>query len=507
MTTNRTSSNRILSHRVVSHLASSSRASSRRVPSSCVPPSCVPAHRPAAAHRRAAAMLRSAVPRALAAAGLAWVFFTPAHAADAGRVTTDDVSREAFLQPIDGLTEAERVQFLRGRTLFRQNWVVAPAQDRAFAGLGPVYNRLSCIACHPKNGRGDPPVNGERLQSMLVRLSVPGVGEHGGPKPHPAYGEQFNEEGIPGVPGEGRIVLGWKSVAHRGADGKTVALVAPVLELTDLAYGQFGRVLTSPRVGPQVYGLGLIDAVPAEAIEAQARAPKADGVKGRVNRVWDAAQQRMVAGRFGLKANAPNLRQQIAGAFVGDLGITSELFPTENCTPAQTACRAAPSGGHPELTHEQLDDITDYLALIAAPARRDRDAPQVVQGEALFAAAGCTQCHRPQWQTAADARDPRLAARSFEPYTDLLVHDMGPGLADGRPDYAANAREWRTPPLWGIGLIERVNGHTRYLHDGRARNLDEAVRWHDGEGHKARTRYERLAPEDRAALIAFLESL
>ena len=182
-------------------------------------------------------------------------------------------------------------------------------------------------------------------------------------------------------------------------------------------------------------------------------------------------------------------------------------FPDENCTAAQTACRQAPSGGHPELSHEQLEDITAYLSRVAAPERREVQAPQVQHGEALFAAVGCAVCHRPQWQTGAAAHDPALAGRSFAPYTDLLVHDMGAGLADGRPDYLANGREWRTPPLWGIGLIERVNGHTRYLHDGRARNLDEAVRWHDGEGRAARLRFERLAPADRAALLAFLGSL
>lgn len=430
----------------------------------------------------------------------------PVDADDAPRLLTNDLTREAFTQAVEGIDDAARAQFLRGRSLFRQNWVVAPAQDRAFAGLGPVYNRLSCIACHPKNGRGEAPAAGERMQSMLVRLSVPGRDAHGGPKPHPAYGDQFNEEGIPGVAGEGRIVVGWKTVAHRNADGGVQDLVLPTIAFADLAYGPLKGVLTSPRVGPQVYGLGLIDAIPEAEIEAQAAAAKPDGVRGRANRVWDAARQRLVVGRFGLKANAPTLRQQIAGAFVGDLGITSELFPQENCSAAQTACQRAPSGGHPELSHEQLDDITAYLSRIAAPARRAVQAPQIVQGEALFAAVGCAVCHRPRWQTA-EAADPLLAHRSFAPYTDLLVHDMGPGLADGRPDYLAQGREWRTPPLWGIGLVERVNGHTRYLHDGRARNLDEAVRWHDGEGRAARLRFETLAPADRAALLAFLASL
>jgi CxxC motif-containing protein (DUF1111 family) len=416
--------------------------------------------------------------------------------------------REAYLQPLPGLDDAGRERFFRGRSLFRQSWVIAPADDKA-AGLGPLYNRLACISCHQKNGRGRAPDGpDERMLSMLVRLSVPGRAADGGPNPHPAYGGQLNEEGVPGVPGEGRAALSWIELpAVTLAGGEKVAQRRPQVEFVDLAYGDLHGSLHSLRVGQPVYGLGLLEAVPAATLVRLAREAKPDGVRGRVNRVRDAATGRDVVGRFGFKANMPNLRQQIAGAFVGDLGITSPLFPSENCTAAQAACRAAPSAAHPELPAADLDAIEFYLAHVAPPPQRDADAPQVRDGAALFERIGCTACHRPELRTGPAPRFPLTAGRRIAPYTDLLLHDLGPGLADGRPDYRAGPRQWRTPPLWGIGLVPRINEHSQYLHDGRARNLQEAVLWHGGEAAAARRRYVELAPEARRALLAFLESL
>lgn len=421
---------------------------------------------------------------------------------------TRSSGRDAFEQPVAGLSAEERERFFRGRSLFQQSWVVAPARDSEVDGLGPLYNRLACVSCHARNGRGLPPERAdERMQSMLVRLSVPGVGPHGGPRAHPAYGDQFNEEGIPGVPGEGRVSLRWIEQSRRLPDGTLVSLRRPRLAFSGLAYGPAGRMLTSPRVGQQVVGMGLLDAVPDEALLALAAERKPDGVKGRVNRVWNPETGAIAIGRFGHKANMPSLDAQIAGAFLGDLGITSPAHPDENCTSVQRACRQAPSGGVPELSVAQLEAVSFYLAHLAVPARRNADDPQVRRGEALFAAAGCAQCHTPQLETAASARHPRLAGQVIAPFTDLLIHDMGPGLADGRPDFQASGRDWRTPPLWGIGLTEKISERPRYLHDGRARSLLEAVLWHGGEARLARQRVEALGRADRAALIAFLQSL
>lgn len=422
--------------------------------------------------------------------------------------TVIDASREAYSRPLPGLSDQDREVFFRGRSLFRQSWVVAPANDSAVDGLGPLYNRLACASCHQKNSRGTAPeAIGERMQSMLVRLSVAGTDDHGGPRPHPVYGDQLNEEGIPGVAGEGRAVIHWQHKTFRFKDGEQVNLRRPRLEFRELAYGRLQGVHTSPRVSPAVFGLGLLESVSAETLLALAQEVKPDGVKGRVNQVWDAAQQRTVAGRFGLKANAPNLRQQSAGAFIGDLGITSPLFLVENCGKGQTACRQAPSGDHPELTAEQLDAVEFYLAHLAVPARRKQDDPQVRRGESLFSRIGCSLCHRPALATTDHPKFPLLSRRTIAPYSDLLIHDMGPDLADHRPDYLANGQEWRTPPLWGIGLVPRINEQPRYLHDGRAKNLQEAILWHGGEAKAAQRRYAALPRSERQALLAFLASL
>ncbi len=421
-------------------------------------------------------------------------------------------SPELFAQPMAGLSENEREQFFRGRALVRQSWVVAPSKDSDFDGLGPLYNRLACISCHPRNGRGRPPEgNGDRMLSMLVRLSVPGTDAVGGPKPHPVYGGQFNEEGIPGVPGEGRAVLRWQDVPGVTlADGEVVALRRPALEFTALNYGPIDGVMTSLRVGQQMVGLGLLEAVPEAALLAMAAEEKADGVKGRVNRVWNPESATTVLGRFGYKANMPTVRIQSAGAFNGDLGITSPPFPQEDCTAAQTACRQAPSGGtqgEPELTRRQLDDVEFYLSHLALPPAPAMTSPAVVQGAERFVAIGCAACHRPTLTTAPDARFTHLAGQTIHPYTDLLLHDLGEGLSDGRPDFLASGAEWRTPPLWGLGRTALVSEASFYLHDGRARTLSEAIVWHGGEAQAARDRFVALSAADRQAILAFLNAL
>lgn len=416
--------------------------------------------------------------------------------------------REAYTQPVPWLAARDKDRFLRGLTLFRQNWVAAPASG-GIAGLGPLYNQPSCLACHPNNGRGSSPrLASERMQTMLVRFSLPGSDEHGGPKAHPVYGTQLNEEGVLRVPGEGRAALSWIEVPPETlAGGEKAWLRRPLVSFDQLAYGKPGTLHYSLRVAQPVYGLGLLEAVPEETILAMAAETKPDGVKGSVNRVWDVAAQRATLGRFGFKAGIPGLRQQVAGEMHGNLGITSPLFPEENCTPAQEACRQAPSGGQPELSQADLEAIEFYLANIDAPARRKRDDPQVRQGEQAFGEFGCAVCHRPTLQTGVGTRILITAERSIAPYSDLLLHDMGSGLSDHRPDYQASGSEWRTAPLWGIGLVPLVNKHNQYLHDGRARNLQEAILWHGGEARPARQRYARATQEKRQALLAFLQSL
>ena len=422
-----------------------------------------------------------------------------------------DASRDAFGQILwQQIPENLWDKVRSGRGLVRQTWVISPSIEPRIAGLGPTYNRPACISCHPRNGRGEAPtLQYEAMRSMLVRLSIPGKDAHGGPRPEPVYGDQLNEFGIPGVPGEGEAFLEWETHRERLADGAEIELRAPKIHFRRLTYGALRPgLMTSARVAPPIFGLGLLEAVPEADILAIAKAQKAarQGVVGQPNYVWDAAQQRQTLGRFGWKANQPTVRQQIAGALVGDMGITTELSPELNCPPAQTAC-AAIKETHPELSASDLDEMALYHYILAVPNPRHQDKPQVQRGKALFAAARCASCHQPELKTGEFPAFPALAGQIIHPYTDLLLHDMGQGLADGRPDYQANGRQWRTPPLWGIGLTQTVNGHSQLLHDGRARNFLEAILWHDGEARKSRESVRRMSAAEREALLAFLEAL
>jgi CxxC motif-containing protein (DUF1111 family) len=347
------------------------------------------------------------------------------------------------------------------------------------------------------------------MRSMLVRLSIPGRDVHGGPVPDPAYGDQLQFEGVLGkVPAEGEAYLRWRETTVVLADGEAVALRAPAVEFRGLNFGPVGaQTMRSLRVAPPVFGLGLLEAVPDDALLAIAEEQRHRGFAGRPNQVWDRSRQAAVAGRFGLKANQPSLRQHIASAFLADLGVTSALFPEENCTGVQRECQAMPPGRQPELEEHQLDALLFYIRALAVPVRRKVDDPQVQRGERLFAQLQCDVCHVPTLSTGEHPALPQLGRQTIHPYTDLLLHDMGEGLADGRPDFEAGPRDWRTPPLWGLGLSGRVNGNGFLLHDGRARSVVEAVLWHGGEAHGSRDAFARLPRGERDALVAFVLSL
>jgi CxxC motif-containing protein (DUF1111 family) len=413
---------------------------------------------------------------------------------------------EAFTQPIAGLGEFQAKSFRAGSSLFRQAWVIGPSQDHPdVQGLGPLYNRLSCIACHVKNGRGAAPddENGV-LRSIVVRLGVSGADAHGGPLPHPVYGDQLNPEGVPVVPGEGRGVIDYDAFDIVLSDGSAVPMRRPRLSFRDLAYGPLEQdVKTSVRMAPPVFGLGLLEAVPDEIILAQSAESK-----GRPNYVWDITRGARVLGRFGLKANQPSLEQQIANAFASDIGITSTLFPLDNCTAPETACAAAARRERqPELSASQLAATVDYIRALAPPARRDTENARIKSGEALFASLGCATCHRDSLKLGSFPPVPGLSGTTIHPYTDLLLHDMGEGLADGRDDFEAGPRDWRTPPLWGLGLAGKYGDAANFLHDGRARTLAEAILWHGGDAKGASDGFRRLERPDREALLAFLNSL
>jgi CxxC motif-containing protein (DUF1111 family) len=428
-----------------------------------------------------------------------------------GRATVFDTTANAFATALPSLTTTERRAFSVGNSFFNDNWVTAPASTTGRDGLGPLFNAQSCSSCHLRDGRGAPPQDiDDPARGLLFRLSVPGRGPHDGVLPEPTYGDQLQDRAILGVPPEGRVRITLKEVPGRYADGTRYTLLAPTYEIVDLSGGPIAPdVLVSPRIAPSVFGVGLVEAIPEQEIVARADPDDADedGISGRANAVLDVAEQHVELGRFGWKANVPTVEQQNASAFTGDIGITNRLFPEQPCTRAEPECLAKPHGGEPELDDLKLSRVTFYTRTLAVPARRDVRNDEVRQGEQLFRTAGCASCHVPTQHTGDDAEVPALRRQTIHPFTDLLLHDMGPGLADGRPDNLASGSEWRTPPLWGIGLQSTVAGHTRFLHDGRARNLEEAILWHGGEAKAAQRAFVEMPRVDRAALLAYLRSL
>lgn len=441
----------------------------------------------------------------------------PGEALSGGAGTIFQSDHNAFSMAGANLAPSRRLDFSVGNSFFRNPWVIAPSTTTARDGLGPLYNTNACQNCHIKDGRGHPPgPNDINAVSMLVRLSIPaGAGDAAtvqrlGVVPEPVYGGQLQDSAIPGVVPEARVRVDYEPQPVTFADGTEVELRKPILRLTRFGYGPMHPdTLFSARVAPPMIGLGLLEAIPEVAILANAD-PKdlnGDGIRGRANQVWDDAAQKTVLGRFGWKAGQPSVPQQNAHAFASDMGLTSDRLPHDDCTETQTACREAINGGNPEVSRNIFEPILFYTRNLAVPARRKVDDPQVLAGKALFHDAGCAACHIPKFTTDADAAEPELGNQVIRPYSDLLLHDMGEGLADNRPEFLASGRDWRTAPLWGIGLTQAVNGHTQFLHDGRARNLLEAVLWHGGEAEAAKQRVLAFDAEQRSALLEFLNSL
>jgi CxxC motif-containing protein (DUF1111 family) len=434
-------------------------------------------------------------------------------------------SADAFSQLSANMPFAREMDFKLGNALFRKTWVAAPASTLASDGLGPVYNARACQDCHLKDGRGHPPEGEDDGRvSMFLRLSVPGgpvpegIEDWLATQPDPVYGGQLQDLAAPGHAAEAQMQVAYDPLPVTLADGVVVTLRQPRYRLADPAYGPVAAgLMISPRVAPQMIGLGLLEAIPAADILALADPEDADGngISGRVSVVPSVEFGVPMLGRFGHKAGAPTVKEQSAGAFAGDMGLSTPLHPDPwgDCTAAQAACRAARHGQDPgvrdglEVDGASLDLVTFYSRNLAVPERRGPGDPQVLRGKAVFHALTCAGCHQPKHVTHRLQDQPEQSFQLIWPYTDLLLHDMGAGLADHRPEGRATGSEWKTPPLWGIGLTKVVSGHTQFLHDGRARSLLEAVLWHGGEAQAARDGVIGLPTADREALIAFLESL
>jgi CxxC motif-containing protein (DUF1111 family) len=317
---------------------------------------------------------------------------------------------------------------------------------------------------------------------------------------HPQLGFILQPQTTSGAPEGGVSIAGWTTTSGTFTDNTAYQLRRPNYAFT-------GPVPTrySARIAPPLVGLGLLEALDEGAIAALADPNDAngDGISGRMPVVVDPQTGQARLGRFGWKSGRARLSHQIASALNGDLGVTTAIFPNPDCGPAQAGC----AGPGAELASADLDKMARYVALLGVPARRDLGDAQALQGESLFAAAGCARCHVPALTTGSHHPYAELRSQTIRPYTDMLLHDLGPGLADNLPEEGASGAEWRTAPLWGIGLTAGVSGGEAYLHDGRARSLTEAILWHGGEAEAAKQAFRAMSSANRAALVRFLKSL
>ncbi len=437
-----------------------------------------------------------------------------------------DVGRDAFSQSSANLTFEEEGTFKLGNALFRKNWVSSPSSTQASDGLGPLFNERACQNCHLKDGRGRPPQGDAGTTSMFLRLareasSAEEKAAIAGHRllnfPDPVYGAQLQELAVPGLRGEGRMHVDYQERKVELTDGAVVFLRKPSYSVTELGYGPLDtRTTLSPRLTPPMIGLGLIEQIAPADILAHADPDDRDGggISGKPNIVRDSHSGELTLGRFGWKAQTALIRQQAADAFAGDIGISTPEEPKHwgDCTAAEAKCLAMPNGvqarlGQVEAPSPVMDLVIFYSQNLAVPARRDLAAPDVLAGKKVFYEIGCASCHTPKFVTRRDAPNKAQAFQLIWPYSDFLLHDMGPDLADGQSVGDATGSEWRTPPLWGIGLTQTVNGNSFFLHDGRARSLTEAILWHGGEAQSARDRFAAANAGERDALVKFLESL
>lgn len=446
-----------------------------------------------------------------------------------GAATTKKrINADIFSNFSANLSFEDQSRFKLGNALFRKLWVSSPSSTEASDGLGPLFNARGCQNCHLKDGRGHTPSGSgtDNAVSMFLRLSVPPRTEADRERlasraatvvPEPTYGDQLQDFAVPGLKAEGRMVIDYTTLPVTLGDGSVVELRAPHYGVADLNYGPMAAdVMLSPRVAPPMIGLGLLEQVPAADILAHADPLDADGdgISGRPNMVRNPETDTIELGRFGWKAGQATIKAQSAGAFAGDIGIATPLVmhPFGDCTAAQAECLALPTGeqerlGPSEAPDPVLDLVTFYSQNLAVPQRRKVSDAQVLRGKAAFYGIGCIGCHTPKFVTSRDAPEAALRFQLIWPYSDMLLHDMGEGLADNRPEGDADGREWRTAPLWGVGLTDKVSGHTQFLHDGRARNLTEAVLWHGGEAQAARDAFAAMSAAEREDLLAFVGSL
>jgi CxxC motif-containing protein (DUF1111 family) len=421
-----------------------------------------------------------------------------------GKQTVFNTGAGAFSQMFFGLTDAKESLHEMGDIGFEATFNADITQLNH--GLGPIFNNQSCGSCHIADGRGKSPNAGEKLSSLLIRLSTNGMGPHGEPLAVPGFGGQLQQRGIYGIQAEADVLVSYEENTITFDDGETINLRKPTFNFTNAYQNIPSNIMLSPRMASPVFGLGLLEAINEQDIIALADEYDVDnnGISGKPNYAYDVLSQKIKLGRFGWKAAQTSIIQQSAGAYNEDMGITNLIYPNES-TLGQIQYQSA--NEKYELADSILYAVAFYIQTLAVPGRRNVNDETVKQGKIIFKQIGCSSCHVAMQKTGVNMAFPELSNQIIFPYSDLLLHDMGEELADYRPDHLANGYEWRTPPLWGIGLTNNVNGHNNFLHDGRARSISEAIMWHGGEGTTSKLNFKKLSKSDRKKLLAFLNSL
>jgi CxxC motif-containing protein (DUF1111 family) len=432
--------------------------------------------------------------------------FDPSERFPGGETTnTRLLGSNAYLMPATNLSPEIELAFYGGNGFFNQGWVEAPASTDARDGLGPLFNARSCSGCHFKDGKGEPPEEGDRhLVGLLLRIQS-WTGES--LIDDAIYGGQLQDQAIPNVSSEAKIDVRWNEKEGSYSDGSTYQLRWPSFSLSQFSHGEPQKHLVlSPRLAPHMIGLGLLEAIKLEdlAVNSDPNDENNNGISGRIS--WVMTADGLQQGRFGWRAEEATVRSQVAGAFAGDMGLTTTLIPQDTCTGIQSDCLNAEVGGEPEVSDHIFDRVVIYSKTVAVPVRRIPEDPVILSGKALFNKIDCSLCHTPSYVTGS-SDIPALSGQRIWPYTDLLLHDMGSDLSDQNPGSKAIHQEWRTAPLWGIGLAKQVTSYTGYLHDGRARTIEEAILWHGGEAKDSRDSFMMLSQRERKALIAFVSDL
>jgi len=429
-----------------------------------------------------------------------------------GAATVTRLHTRSYVYPGGHIRGLQQLNFWTGFSLFRDPWVIAPSSTKDRDGLGPLFNTRSCISCHHAGARGPmPEVGVTKPSSLLIRFGGTDANTH---LVDEFYGDQLQPRSIhTSVPGEGKLKLAYKLIRGRYPDGQEYELRQPQYQVVDLSNGPLhSGIGLSPRYAPSIYGMGLLDAISDQALLAQEDKSDKDnnGISGHYNRVPNVKSGELELGRYGFKAKHPNLAQQVAAAFNGDIGITNSWFPRESCTKSQVNCQQLSLlGEHTgvEIPDKLLELVIEFNAHLGIPPARELQQQDTLAGRELFYRLGCQQCHTPSYTTDKNYQINALAGQKIWPYTDLALHDMGPGLADGVYEFSANGNEWRTPPLWGIGLQQKVLGRSNFLHDGRARSLEEAILWHAGEASASQQTFIQLTRQQRQQVLAFLRAI